>query len=157
MRYYKEIKGKQWNYMVTLTIDPKRYNTNDPLVISRLVNTFRKNLNERCGCEYDFILFPDFATDEQGIHLHGLCRCYEFENFLTDSGLRSKYGIIYNVHKWSYGYSTAIRLDGSSAVVHYCTKYFNKQGTWINKLLPKHFYRFGKVPKADWEYKQLTI
>lgn len=145
----KAINGKQWGYMVTLTIDPKRYNTNDPLIISNILKTFRENLNKRMNCEYDFVLFPDFASDKQGIHLHGLMRCYEYELFLTDSGFRTKYGTVYNVHKWSYGFSTAIRLDGSPAVVYYCTKYMNKQGTWTNKLLPKHFYRFGKIPKFD--------
>ena len=107
-----------WEYFVTLTLDPARIDRYDPAEVVRHLNHWLDNRVRRDGLSY--VLVPEHHRGGAS-HFHGF-----FSGALAavDSGHRDEGGHpIYNLPAWGWGFSTAIRLYGErAAAVGYCCK-----------------------------------
>lgn len=134
-----------WEYFVTLTLDPARINRYDPAEVVRHLNHWLDNRVRRDGLCY--VLVPEHHKDG-AIHFHGF-----FNGALAavDSGHRDKRGhTVYNLPAWGWGFSTAIRLYGErAAAVGYCCKYIAKQQ---EKIGGRWYYSGGALrrPEVSW-------
>lgn len=134
-----------WEYFVTLTLDPARINRYDPAEVVRHLNHWLDNRVRRDGLCY--VLVPEHHRDG-AIHFHGF-----FNGALAavDSGHKDDGGHpIYNLPAWGWGFSTAIRLYGErAAAVGYCCKYIAKQQ---EKIGGRWYYSGGALrrPEVSW-------
>lgn len=120
-----------WKYFVTLTLDKDKISRTDPEEISKKLKTFLCHAVNRKDLKY--IIVPEYHKDNKSIHFHGLINDCGFR--FVDSLKRDKKGhIIYNISDWSFGFTTATKIDNPEATCKYITKYLSKD--MENRPLP---------------------
>ena len=131
-----------FTYFVTLTLDGARIDRYDPREVVRRLNRWLDNAVRRSGLKY--VLVPEHHKDG-AIHFHGF-----FNDALeaVDSGHKDRGGhTVYNLPRWTWGFSTAIRLYGErAAAVAYTCKYINKAQ---EKIGGRWYYSGGDLRKPD--------
>ena len=126
--------ANQFEYFVTLTLDPAKIDRYDGAAIVKALGTWADNMVRRHGLRY--ILVPERHQDG-AIHFHGFMAGNGLE--VRDSGVKWDGREVYNLPQWTLGFSTAQRLYGAyPAAVAYCCKYIGKQA--------------GQRPLGRWYY-----
>lgn len=124
--------SNDFRYFVTLTLDKEKIDRYDLDQIYPKLKNWLSNGVSRWGMDY--IIFPEYhklkeGEEKRAVHFHGL---FNGKLALTDSGHKTPEGKpIYNLDGWKYGFSTAVELDGKSAVIYYVTKYISKENERI--------------------------
>lgn len=115
--------ANEFDWFVTLTLDPQKVDRYDPGAIMKVVNRWLDNMVRRHGLRY--ILVPEQHRDG-AYHFHGF---FAGEVEAVPSGHCDAQGHEYfNLPQWGLGFTTAVRLYGTySAAVAYCCKYIGKQ------------------------------
>ena len=140
--------ANDFRYFITLTLDETKIDRYDTKKIYKKLRDWLSNRVKRN--QMDYILFPEYhklreGETERAIHFHGLVNAKNLR--LVNSGKTTKNGqIIYNLDNWKYGFSTAIELDGSPAVVSYVTKYITKDNT---RIFGKTYFSGGRTLKRE--------
>lgn len=126
--------ANEFQWFVTLTLDPAKVDRYDPQAIMKTVNRWLDNMVRRHGLRY--ILVPEPHRDG-AYHFHGF---FAGEVEAVPSGHFDSQGHEYfNLPQWTLGFTTAVRLYGTySAAVAYCCKYIGKQD--------------GQRPMGRWYY-----
>lgn len=129
-----------WEYMVTLTLDPKQIDRYDAKEINKRVGKWLKNQVQRKDLRY--LIVPEYHEDG-AIHFHGF-----FKGNMTylDAHRVDKQGRkVWNIKDWRFGWSTAVRLDDNRIrVAKYITKYITKCTT---KIMGKFYYAGGGITR----------
>ena len=133
-----------FSYFVTLTLDPSKIDRYDFPTVSHKLKTWLDNNVRRRGLVY--ILVPELHKDG-AIHFHGffndalpavdsgtLCSvpgkkkpCRPRSQNQREEWLAAGAHVVFNLPRWSLGFSTAIELYGEySAAVGYVCKYIGK-------------------------------
>lgn len=146
----------EWKFFCTLTLDPKEYNSSDPVFVRNKLRNWLNNMQKRRGLEY--ILVPEYHKLDNKIHAHLLINDCGLK--LVDSGTvaiptykkpiqvetADKYGIpkdqrktVYNITDWKYGWTTAMQCygDNNLRTAIYVTKYITKDS---DKIFGKYFW-----------------
>ena len=137
--YYSRSNDWSNGYFVTLTIDPKRYDSFDYKVVSRLVRKFADGLRHYDNNSYGIIV-PELHKSGR-FHLHGIIAGIDLvkSGYLKNSGHKFHDQIIYNFVKgWTYGFSTVTAVRSSLAVEKYIAKYTTKE--LLNNTKYQHRY-----------------
>ncbi len=140
--------ANDFQYFITLTLDETKIDRYDTKKIYKKLRDWLSNRVKRN--QMDYILFPEYhklreGETERAIHFHGLINAQNLT--LINSGRTTKNGqVIYNLDNWKYGFSTAIELDGSPAVVSYVTKYITKDNT---RIFGKTYFSGGRTLKRE--------
>ena len=132
--------ANQFRWFVTLTIDPKKIDSYDPVAVTRKLSQWLSNRVKRDDLRY--ILVPE--KHESGrIHYHGF---FSDHVQVSDSGHKDSKGhTIYNLPQWDYGFTTAIELYGDyHAAIGYACKYIGKES---EKIGGRWYYSGGKLEK----------
>ena len=147
----------KFDYFVTWTLDKEKIDRYDAAEVSKKLRKFLNNQVNRRNLRY--LVIPEHHKDG-AIHMHGLISGdFDFE----DSGRKTDAGqIIYNMPQWSYGWSTAIKLDGNTERISgYITKYISKD---FRKIFGNFYYAGGvglvRHPEtilADVEYHDFEV
>lgn len=167
--------SNDFRYFVTLTLDPEKINRYDEKEVTRKLNTWLDNNVRRRGLAY--VLVAERHKDG-AIHFHGF-----FNDALSvvDSGTVVPPGggkprkprsarqralwlsegghVVYNLPRWSWGFTTAIELYGErTAAVGYVCKYIAKEQ---EKVGGRWYYSGGDlrhptVTFCDVDYTQLS-
>lgn len=136
-------RNNDFDYFVTLTLDPKRYQSFDIDVVYKVVRSFLQRLRRRCG-DIKYLLVPEYHQDKEKIHLHGYIKG---TLALHKTDLKYKGKVIYNLYDWDAGFSTAVKIgktiDDTLRCSSYITKYvtkdmvvsFNKRRYWSSRNL----------------------
>lgn len=139
--------ANEWDWFVTLTLDETKIERYDIDEIMKKLKNWLSNQVKRYGLKY--ILIPELHK-KGGIHFHGLfCggALSAVDSGHTDSGGHS----IYNLERWTYGFTTAIQLYGDfERAVGYVCKYMGK-GVIDAPIGGRWFYHGGALKKADVE------
>ena len=144
--------ANQFEYFVTLTLDPARIDRYDPAAVTKALGRWADNMVRRHGLRY--ILVPEQHKDG-AFHFHGFMAGRGLE--ARDSGVEWDGRPVYNLPQWSYGFTTAQRLYGDyHAAVGYCCKYIGKQSG--QRPLGRWYYSGGALQEprkiyADREYR----
>ena len=135
----------QFKYFVTLTLDKTKVDRYDISLIVKKLNTWLDNRVRRDGLRY--ILVPERHQDG-AIHFHGF---FNEVVEVRDSGLYAKLSQkIYNLPKWTFGFSTAIELYGDyEKAVSYVCKYVGKSS---EKIGGRWYYSGGSLNKPQVDY-----
>ncbi len=157
------VRSNQWDYFVTLTLDPSRIDRHDMGTITRKMSQWADNQVRRHGLAY--VLVPELHKDG-AVHFHGFFRGdirAVDSGTLTRAGsrprrpksaaerermLRDGWQIVYNLPAWSLGFTTAIRPYGEvDAAAAYITKYITKEAATTGKIGGRWYYSGGELQR----------
>lgn len=134
--YYSRSNDWSKGYFVTLTIDPKKYNSLDYKTSVDLVRKFLNYLRNYDSSIYALIV-PELHKSGC-FHFHGLISG-NIKDILKYSGHTIKGHMIYNFVKgWTYGFSNVTKVSNTLAVEKYICKYTTKE--LLNNSLYQHRY-----------------
>lgn len=138
--------SNDFEYFVTFTLNEQKIDRYDVKAITSKLNKWLSNCVQRRNLKY--IIVPEYHKDK-AIHFHGL---YSGDLGEVDSGHLYKDGrTIYNCSAWPFGFTNAIKLNGSKyAVCSYITKYITKD---TSKIFGRFYLSGGKINRSvDTEY-----
>lgn len=137
--------ANDFEYFVTLTLDPKRIDRYDGAAVVKALGTWADNMARRHGLRY--ILVPERHRDG-AFHFHGFMDGRGLK--AEDSGVEWDGRPVYNLPQWTLGFSTAQRLYGDyHAAVGYCCKYIGKQAG--ERPLGRWYYSGGALQEPTKE------
>lgn len=162
--------ANDFKWFVTLTLDPSKVDSHDGAAVIKALNAWCSNAVQRQGLRY--ILVPE-RHKKGGIHFHGF-----FNDSLeaVDSGtikppgggkprrprskaqreewLRNGGQIVYNLPRWTWGFTTAMQLHGEyPAAVAYVCKYIGKDG---EKPAGRWYYSGGDLREPEVTYAEIS-
>lgn len=149
-KIYFYSRSNDWSngWFVTLTIDPKKYDSFDYKVVSKLARNFARCIHRYDNNSYGIIV-PELHKSGR-FHLHGIIAGIDLEKegYVQNSGHKINNEIIYNFIKgWSAGFSTCTRVRSSLAVEKYIAKYTTKE--LLNDTRYQHRYFTFNLHEAD--------
>lgn len=107
----------------TFTFDPKRFNSRNISACKRYMNNWTHNCKSRHSNLLQYLIIPE-KHKSGAIHFHALIKNYNGR--LRYSGHKQGGRAIYNIPGWSFGFSTAVKIDNIDAVSRYISKYISK-------------------------------
>ena len=146
-------RNNDFDYFVTLTFDPKKFNSFSIDTVLKCTRLFLQKLR-RSYPDLKYLLVPEYHADKQKIHLHGYIKGHlkllVAENPLKNGEiLKYKGKTVYNIAQWNYGYSTALKIGKSATDTLKCSSYITK---YVTKDLLVSFNQ-----KRYWCSKNLEI
>lgn len=148
---YALSRANRWEWFVTLTIDPKRLDSTDYILILDKLGIWLNNIRKRHAPDLRYLFVPELHRDRKKYHFHGLISDvgnlpFEFSNkvsvgkYVFDYA-RKPFGTkIYNLPLWKWGYSTATVVHDPSRVGSYICKYITKELTCSLKNQRRFIY-----------------
>lgn len=131
--------ANDFDYFVTLTLDPARIDRYDGAAITRALGWWADNMVRRHGLRY--VLVPERHKDG-AFHFHGFVAGPGLK--AVDSGKKWNGRTVYNLPQWTLGFTTAEQLYGDYyAAVGYCCKYIGKQDA--ERPLGRWYYSGGAL------------
>lgn len=166
--------SNDFKWFVTLTLDPAKIDRYDMTAITKKLNTWLANAVRRQGLKY--VLVPEHHKDG-AIHFHGFFNDslpVEYSGTLTNGGrprrpaspaqevewLESGWHRVYNLPRWTLGFSTAIALYGERRhAVGYVLKYIDKEYGHGDNALPgkiggRYYYSGGNLEGPEILYAE---
>ena len=124
-------RSNSWEWFFTFTFNPDKVNSFNYADTSKKLSNWFIYIKRKCP-NMKYLVVPEQHKSGRW-HFHGLFSNVSELDFV-ESGLNTENGqTIFNVGDYGLGWSTAIKLDGSSAVVSYMTKYITKSLCEITK------------------------
>ena len=114
----------KWEYFITITFSPDKVDRTDFKECSRILRRWLNNQRVN-ATDLKYLFVPELHSDGKSWHFHGLMADTGDIKFV-DSGHKSKGDTIYNLGKWSYGFSTATVIKDTNRVSKYIGKYITK-------------------------------
>lgn len=152
-----------WQYFITLTLDPKKYDRSDLEKFHKDLSKFFSNYGRNHSCKISYLLVPEKHSDGKTWHLHGLINGLPPES-LSQFKIGDKMGkkiadrVLngYEVYNWNayskkFGFCSLEPVRNREAVAKYITKYINKELGKSVKELNAHLYyhsRGLKLPEV---------
>ena len=124
------LKSNDFDFFVTLTFDKNKIDRLDDKETRKKFTQWTNNITRNLQNLY-YVAVPEYHK-KGGLHFHLLIGGVIAEDLgLKDSGKIVKSGrckgqTIYNVTKWSKGFSTATKIFDTNAVKYYLSKYLTK-------------------------------
>jgi len=151
-RLYDLCRFNTFTHFITLTLDDSKVDGYDYKAAVRKLCEWCDNRVRRKGFKY--VIVPEKHPTSGRIHFHGLVDGTWLK--MVNSGHRDGAGrTIYNITDWGYGFTTAVKLDGTyEAVCHYIAKYMTKsevqmaQGT----LAGRYYYHSHNLEEPRYIY-----
>ena len=146
-------RNNDFDYFVTLTFDPKKFNSFSIDTVLKCTRLFLQKLR-RSTPDLKYLLVPEYHADKQKIHLHGYIKGYlkllKAENPDKNGEILTYKGkTIYNLPQWNYGYSTALKIGKTATDTLKCSSYITK---YVTKDLLVAFNQ-----KRYWSSKNLEL
>lgn len=146
----------EWEWFVTLTIDPKQFDREDLNKYKKKLSVWIKNYNRLHRTKIKYLLIPELHIDGKSWHMHGLVmelpetHLAEFEDNETlplTILIEIKRGN--KVYDWpayrkAFGYITITKIRDAESVSKYITKYITKDMIKTKIELNNHLYYCSK-------------
>lgn len=136
---YDLAKSNNWEWFLTFTFDPKRYDNTDYDVVTKLFKRFIDRIRKSDAPSLVYLVVPELHADGKKWHLHGLLSNTQWMEF-RNSGCKGSDGeTIYNLKNWTYGFSTATQIKDPVRASAYITKYITKDVVLHTKNKRRYF------------------
>lgn len=136
-KIYEYSRCVQWEYFITLTFDPSKVDRYNYEECSKKVRKWLNN-QRRNAPDLLYLIVPEHHKDGAW-HFHGLLANTGSMVFL-DSGKHTKDSMtIYNIGRWSYGFTTATKVRDMHSVSKYIGKYITKDLCALSKGKQRYF------------------
>lgn len=148
---YDLAKSNNWEWFVTFTFDPKKYDSTNYDTVTGLLTKFIDNVRHNKAHDLVYLIVPELHSDGEKFHFHG---------FLIDTGnmafhpsgkLDAEGNDIYNLADWKYGFSTASAVRDTVRASAYITKYITKELVQHTKY-KKRYYASRNIKRPDVTY-----
>lgn len=151
-RIYDIARANEWEWFITLTFDRKKKDSSDYDEVTKSLQNFLENIRKRQCPNIKYLIVPELHADGKHYHFHGLlanCNnlCFTYSGHCDKKSNKP----IYNIAKWTCGFSTATQIEDSSRASSYITKYITKECCIILKN-KKRYYASHNVNKPIEEY-----
>ena len=145
-----------WDYFVTLTLDPKKYNRYDlgqfKADLSQFVRDMRKKYKQYGGERLSYVLVPENHKDGAW-HMHGLI--YGLPEAVTEPFVSGKHpqklvdgGFLnWTDYERKFGFVSLGKIRDPVGTVLYTTKYINKDIEALADLKGEHLYMASRPLK----------
>lgn len=126
----RRIKGyaliNDFNWFVTLTLDPEKINSIDYNVAKTTLLKWCRKIRDRYG-KFDYLLVPELHKSG-AIHFHGMlgdipANFVEAVNLKTNTPVIRHERQVYNLADWEYGFSDCEKIESPERAASYITKY----------------------------------
>ena len=121
---YELSKSNDWEYFITLTFDPKRYDSTNYDEITKILTEFMHRMRKKKSKDLIYMIVPEFHADGKKYHFHGLLANIGDIKMIPSGHLDKDAKDIYNMSDWIYGYSTATKIKDTVRASAYITKYY---------------------------------
>lgn len=147
--FFDVVMSNEWDYFVTLTLDPKKYDRHD-------LSTWRKDLNQwfrdlrKKGLDISYAFVPERHKDGAW-HIHGLLRCPQLWDYLQpfEKGKHPQKlvdGTLEKQWRWwpeyqeRFGFGSFSPIVNHEACCRYVCKYITKDMARVNASLNSQLY-----------------
>jgi len=148
-----------FEYFVTLTLDPKKYNRTDLKKYRKDLKEFLNNYKKNHGSKIEYVLIPELHSDGNSWHMHGLIKGI-LPKHITFSKFKDKNGQFYlewEQYSKKFGFLNIAKIKDKDKVCSYITKYINKSMAETIKGLGEHMYYNSQGLKKAIEIKRGTL
>ena len=148
-----------FEYFVTLTLDPKKYNRADLKKYKKDLGDFTRNYKKNHGSKIEYVLIPELHEDGESWHMHGLIKGI-LPKHITISKYKDKSGNYYLdwlQYSKKFGFLNIGKIKDKDKVCSYITKYINKSMSETIKILGDHMYYNSQGLKTATEIKRGTL
>lgn len=141
-----------WKWFLTFTFsdDEVRYDFSE---CSKKIRQWLSNMKKRYASDLQYLIVPEQHKDG-AYHFHGLlteCGSMKFEKavnphsgeFIKQNGKQ-----VYNVLNYSFGFTTATKVDDTRKVTNYITKYITKE-MCNNTFSKRRYFVSNNIPKPE--------
>ena len=136
-KIYDYARCCNWEWFLTFTFDPKKIDRYNFEICSKVIRKWLNN-QKRNAPDLKYLVVLELHEDG-AIHFHGLFADTGNIKFV-DSGHKTKDGdIIYNLSKWSYGFTTATKIKDVYRASKYITKYITKELCSVSKGKQRYY------------------
>ena len=118
----------------TFTFDPKKVDRYNIAGCCGIMTRWLFRQRDNHSPELKYLVIPELHKDG-AIHFHALLANYN--GSLKDSKIVQNGRKVYNLTRYRFGFSTAVKIDSMPAVANYVTKYVTKD---MLKVFNKHRY-----------------
>lgn len=127
-----------WEYFITFTLDPKKYNRTDLKKFSKDLSRFVRNYRAKYKVDVKYLLIPETHSDHESWHMHGFLMGLPEDHlrpFTLDEKLpryiRNKLLLDQTVYEWNayrkkFGFCDIEPIHNLEAASKYITKYVTK-------------------------------
>lgn len=147
--FFDIVMSNEWDYFVTLTLDPEKYNRHD-------LRTWRRDLNQwfrdlrKDGFDISYAFVPERHKDGAW-HIHGLLRCPQLWDCLRPfergkhpqklvEGAETKLWRWWPEYQERFGFSSFAPIMNHEACCRYVCKYITKDMARVNSGLNAQLY-----------------
>lgn len=124
-----------WQYFITLTINPKKYDRKDLKKYKKDLTQFIRDERKRIKADIKYLLIPEKHKDGNW-HMHGLIKGIpEDELKENEHGYKD-----WNRYRKKFGYVSVDKIKSEEAVAKYITKYITKDLVNTVKELEHNLY-----------------
>lgn len=135
-KIYSYARCVKWEWFVTFTFSPDKVDRFDFDECSRLVRRWLNN-QRRNAPDLQYIVVPE-QHKNGAWHFHGLLANIGKMKFI-DSGVKDKGKTIFNMSKWSNGFTTATVVKDVYRVSKYIGKYITKELCELTRGKQRYF------------------
>ena len=154
-KIYDYSRSNEWDWFVTITFDPQKVESKNYSEVSKKLSNWIDRTKRRYAPNMKYVFVPELHKSGR-YHFHGLisdCETLEF----TDSGHKTNTGdIIYNIGKYTMGFTTATKVKDSTRVTKYIGKYITKELASMVKGKKRYWAsRNCKLPDIEYYYNEV--
>ena len=151
-RIYDIARANEWDWFITLTFDRKKKDSSDYDVVINELTQFLKNVRLRQCPDMKYLIVPELHADGEHYHFHGLLAncdnlCFTYSGRIDRKSKRP----IYNIAKWTLGFTTATQVQDTARVSSYITKYITKECVAVLKN-KKRYYASHNIDRPGIDY-----
>lgn len=155
-----------WEWFVTLTLNPQKFDRTDLRTYKTKLSTFIKNYNRIHNTNIKYLLIPELHRDGVSYHIHGLMmglpteHLHEFtENEKLPIKILIEIAHGHKLYSWpayakAFGYISISKIKNIESVSKYITKYITKDMFSTKIALNDHVYYCSKgLKRAETIYQ----
>lgn len=119
----------QWDFFVTLTLDPEKYNRDDLKGFIKDLSQFIRNYRRDHKTDVKYLLIPELHKDGKNWHMHGLISGLDVNTDIEPhpvKRLRGKGYVNWVSYAKRFGFCSLGRIQDDIKVSMYITKYITK-------------------------------
>lgn len=141
-----------WDFFITLTLDPKKYNRSDLKTFIKDLGQFIRDSRKKHQTDIKYLLIPELHKDGQNWHIHGLIRGLSWNDIephpvkkLSDKGYFN-----WVSYAKKFGFCSIGAIKDPVKVSMYVTKYLSKDlDKSVTEVNSKLYYNSRGLKTAE--------
>lgn len=144
--------ANDFDLFCTFTYDPKKVDSFNVDEGKKVMSKWFNNERSRTSPDLVYLAVPELHKSGR-IHFHALMKNYKGNLEQTNKQIKGRE--VFNLGKWNYGYSTAVKIDNIRKVSSYMQKYITKDMLKIGNKKRYFASRNLVKPKVDYNVNMI--